>query len=58
MIGRKKEEDLKSKRVVVHVTQKEKDIVQAIARRKGMDVSTYLRTICIYEQWDRMFGGQ
>jgi len=58
MKSRKKEEDLRGKRIVVHVTQKEKDMVEAIADRRGMEVSTYIRTICIYDQWNKMFGGQ
>lgn len=56
--NKKREEDLRIKRIVIHVTQKEKDIVQAIADRKGIDVSNYIRTVCIYDQWNKLFGGQ
>lgn len=58
MRGRKREEDLRIDKVVVHVTLKEKKLIAAMAKRKGMEVAPYVRAICIYEQWDKMFGGQ
>lgn len=57
MKGRKSEEDLKSSRIVIHVNAIEKEKASKLAKRKGMDVSTYIRTFCIYEEWDRLFGG-
>lgn len=58
MRGRKKEEDLRVEKVVVHVTLKEKGLIEAMAKRRGMDVAPYVREICIYDKWNQMFGGQ
>lgn len=50
MLGRKKEEELKSQRVVIHVTEKEKNKIKEMASDMGMDISTFIRTKCIYNQ--------
>lgn len=55
--GRKSEEELRSYRVVVHVTSKEKDMLTKIASNNGMDVSTFIRTVCIYKKFNNFFKG-
>lgn len=55
--GRKSEEELRSYRVVVHVTAKEKDMLTQIAKKEGMDVSTFIRTNCIYKKFNNFFKG-
>ena len=52
--GRKREEDLRVERVVAHVTSDEKEKIVQAAREYGMDTSTYIRTICIYKQFDKL----
>ena len=58
MRGRKREEDLKIDKIVVHVTLKEKKLIEAMAEKRGMEVAPYVRAICIYDKWNQMFGGQ
>ena len=48
--GRKDEKDLRIERVVVHVTENEKLMLRELAAKKGMDVSTFIRTYCIYNK--------
>ena len=45
--GRKPEEDLRTERVVAHVTESEKEKIVQAAKSYGMDTSTFIRTICI-----------
>ena len=52
--GRKREEDLRVERVVAHVTPDEKEKIVQAARECGMDTSTYIRTICIYKQFEKL----
>lgn len=54
--GRKNEEDLRSERVVVHVTGTEKGLIKELARENGMDVSSFIRCLCLY-QYNKMAGG-
>jgi hypothetical protein len=53
--GRKAEEDLRVDKVVVHVTTKEKEMLAAIAKENGMNPSTFIRTVCIYNKFNSMF---
>lgn len=55
--ARKPEESLRSERVVVHVTAKEKELISKIAAASGMDVSTFIRTNCIYKKFNNFFKG-
>lgn len=54
--ARKKEEDLRAERVVVHVTQNEKELIKELAKENGMDVSSFIRCLCLY-QYNKMAGG-
>ena len=53
--GRKSEEELKTERVVVHVTELEKEKIKMLAARHGMDVSTFIRITCIYRRFNNFF---
>ena len=55
---RKKEEDLKSYRVTVQVSKKEKEKLSKLAIAKGMSVSDYVRVYCIHEPYNQFFGGR
>lgn len=52
--GRKLEEDLRTERVVAHVTEEEKRKIVQAAKKYGMDTSTFIRTICIYKQFENL----
>ena len=54
--ARKKEEDLRIDRVVVHVTKTEKQTIKELARINGMDASSFIRCLCLYK-YDKMAGG-
>ena len=54
--ARKKEEDLRVDRVVVHVTQTEKQMIKELAKNNGMDASSFIRCLCLYK-YDKMAGG-
>ena len=54
--ARKKEEDLRIDKVVVHVTQTEKQIIKELAKSNGMDTSSFIRCLCLY-QYNKMAGG-
>lgn len=54
--SRKSEEELKVHRVTVQVTEMEKELIKRLAASKGMNVGTYVRKICIYDQWDKLGG--
>ena len=54
--SRKKEEDLRIDRVVVHVTKTEKQMIKELARTNGMDASSFIRCLCLYK-YDKMAGG-
>ena len=45
--GRKPEEDLRIHRVIVHVTNKEKEKIIELAKENGMDTSTFIRCLCL-----------
>ncbi|MFR8044542.1 plasmid mobilization protein [Clostridium butyricum] len=49
--GRKNEEELRTERVVAHVTEAEKIKIVQEAKKYGMDTSTFIRTICIYKKF-------
>ncbi|MGL5087581.1 MAG: plasmid mobilization protein [Clostridium sp.] len=50
---RKQESELKVKRVTIQVTEREKEIIQALAEEEGSTVSDYIRRITIYRQLDK-----
>jgi len=52
----KKEEDLRAERVVVHVTESEKEFIRELAKSNGMDTSSFIRCLCLY-QYNKMAGG-
>lgn len=54
--ARKKEEDLRSERVVVHVTGTEKELIRELAKENGMDTSSFIRCLCLY-QYNKTIGG-
>lgn len=54
--ARKKEEDLRIDRVVVHVTKTEKQMIKELAKNNGMDASSFIRCLCLYK-YDKMAGG-
>lgn len=54
--ARKKEEDLRIDKVVVHVTKTEKECIKELARTNGMDASSFIRCLCLYK-YNQMAGG-
>lgn len=54
--GRKKEEDLRVERVVAHVTGTEKELIKELAKENGMDISSFIRCLCLY-QYNKMVRG-
>lgn len=54
--ARKKEEDLRSERVVVHVSRVEKELIKELSKENGMDTSSFIRCLCLY-QYNKMAGG-
>lgn len=54
--ARKNEEDLRAERVVVHVTLSEKELIKELAKENGMDTSSFIRCLCLY-QYNKMCGG-
>lgn len=54
--ARKKEEDLRINKVVVHVTKTEKEMIKELARTNGMDASSFIRCLCLYK-YNQMAGG-
>ena len=55
--GRKKEEELRIERVTVQVSAKEKELIEGLAKAEGLNVSDYIRRICIYKKYNEIFGG-
>ena len=55
---RKREEDLKTYRVTVQVSKKEKEKLSMLAEEKGMSVSDDIRVYCIHEPYNNFFGGK
>ena len=53
---RKREEDLKTYRINVQVSKKEKENLYIIANKKGMSVSDYIRVYCIHQPYNEFFG--
>lgn len=51
---RKEEEELKVYRVTVQVSEKEKMLINKLAKNCGMNVGAYVRKLCIYDQWERL----
>lgn len=54
--GRKKEEDLRAERVVVHVTKTEKELIKELAKDNGMDPSSFIRCLCL-NKYNQIIGG-
>ena len=50
--GRKDEELLRDKTVKIHVTKSEKELLKQIASTNGMNVSEFIRLICLYRYND------
>lgn len=55
--GRKKEEALRVERVTVQVSAREKELIEELAKAEGLNVSDYIRSICIYKKYNQIFGG-
>lgn len=53
--GRKEEDEYRQERVVFHVTAAEKEIIKELAKSRGMDVSTLIRTELIYKKFSDFF---
>lgn len=54
--ARKKEEDLRAERVVIHTTKAEKELIKELAKENGMDTSSFIRCLCLY-QYNKIIGG-
>ena len=57
MNGRKKEEELKQKRITVQVSKREKEIITELAEREHMTIGAFIRKICIYDKYEEIFRG-
>lgn len=57
MNGRKREEELKQKRITVQVSKREKEIITELAEREHMTIGAFIRKICIYDKYDEIFRG-
>ena len=57
MNGRKREEELKQKRITVQVSKREKEIITELAEREHMTVGAFIRKICIYDKYNEIFRG-
>ena len=57
MNGRKREEELKQKRITVQVSKREKEIITERAEREHMTIGAFIRKICIYDKYDEIFRG-
>ena len=55
---KKREEDLKTYRVTVQVSKKEKEKLYRHKKKKGMSVSDYIRVYCIHQPYNEFFGGR
>ena len=44
---RKPEKDLRTEKVVVHVTKSEKELIVSLAKQNGMDTSSFIRCLCM-----------
>lgn len=56
--GRKKVEDLKEKRITVQVSAREKRLIQSLAEREGLGVADYIRRVCLYIPYNKIFEGE
>jgi len=57
MNGRKREEELKQKRITVQVSKREKEIITELAEREHMTIGAFIRKICIYDKYEEIFRG-
>lgn len=57
MNGRKREEELKQKRITVQVSKREKEIITELAEREHMTIGAFIRKICIYDKYNEIFRG-
>ena len=57
MNGRKREEELKQKRITVQVSKREKKIITELAEREHMTIGAFIRKICIYDKYEEIFRG-
>lgn len=54
---RKKESEMKSERVTVQISKREKKILTLLADRNGQTISQYIRTNCIHKPYNELTGG-
>ena len=57
MNSRKREEELKQKRITVQVSKREKEIITELAEREHMTIGAFIRKICIYDKYEEIFRG-
>ena len=57
MYGKKREEELKQKRITVQVSKREKEIITELAEREHMTIGAFIRKICIYDKYEEIFRG-
>lgn len=53
---RKRVSDLKTERITVQVSIREKEIIEARADKSGLNVSDYIRIHCIHKPYDELFS--
>ena len=49
-------DSLRTVRVSVQVTEKEREKLECLARKEGMSISSYIRKIAIYDRWREFFN--
>ena len=49
-------DSLRTVRVSVQVTEKEREKLERLARKEGMSISSYIRKIAIYDRWREFFN--
>lgn len=54
---RKEESEVKSNRITVQVTAREKEVLKLLAKREGQTPSEYIRSCCIWGPYNRLTGG-
>lgn len=55
--SRKEEKDLRVERVTIQVSAKEKELIGQLAKEQGLNISDYIRLVCIYKKYNDIFGG-
>ena len=49
-------DSLRTVRVSVQVTEKEREKLERLARKEGMNISSYIRKIAIHDRWREFFN--